>query len=68
MELKIFWVDHKTPISKKGTNKPNNLEIKYPDCNQLKAARKEKEFYIFLTTYTTRLQNMLTRTEGLCKK
>jgi 5-methylcytosine-specific restriction endonuclease McrA len=38
-ELTEYQVDHRIPLAKLGTNKPNNLVLSCPDCNRRKAAK-----------------------------
>lgn len=50
-------IDHKKPISKKGDNRKNNLQITCKDCNLLKFDKTDKEFKIFIMNYITRFDN-----------
>ena len=55
--LTTFSVDHKTPISRGGTNLANNIALTCIDCNHLKFCRTEKEFKIFLDEYVERVNS-----------
>lgn len=47
-ELPILFgkdhLEHKTPLSRGGTNEKNNLDISCPKCNLTKGIKTEKEF------------------------
>lgn len=50
--LTKFHVDHKTPISRGGSNGPENIAIACPFCNLSKGARTEAEFRVIRAAAT----------------
>lgn len=42
--LKVFHVDHIVPLSRGGTNDPNNIQLTHPRCNLSKGAKLPHEF------------------------
>lgn len=50
-------IDHKTPISRGGTHKNDNLVLSCEDCNRLKSNKTGKEFVDFLKGYLSRFEN-----------
>ncbi|KGT40546.1 HNH endonuclease [Bacillus cereus] len=47
-------IEHKSPISRGGKNKMENIVFSCPDCNRLKHTRTDSEFRLFITEYMTR--------------
>ncbi len=44
-----FHVDHKTPLSRGGSNAPGNLAVTCPRCNLIKGAKDAEEFGVWRT-------------------
>lgn len=43
--LGAYHVDHKTPLSRKGSNWPRNLQLLCASCNGSKGAKTQREWY-----------------------
>lgn len=43
-----YHLEHKTPLSRGGTDTKENLAISCPDCNWRKNDRTEEEFFVYL--------------------
>lgn len=52
-ELISWHQDHKTPLSRGGSDDISNIAISCPSCNLRKRDRTEKEFYTFLSDNKT---------------
>lgn len=49
-------LDHKTPKSREGTDKNENIALSCEDCNRLKNNKTEQEFIDFLRGYCLRFE------------
>jgi 5-methylcytosine-specific restriction endonuclease McrA len=46
--LNNYHVDHKTPLSRGGSDTKENLCLACPNCNWIKNSKTEEEFYMYL--------------------
>jgi len=54
VDINDFTIDHIVPISRGGSNNPDNLQIACEDCNKLKSNRMNSEFATGLTNILSR--------------